>query len=480
MTMAIATATATAMTRTMTRINPLKILTLAICALSLCLCEAKDSDSSGQIQSMSLRNQQSRRKLKRPDHPCILVRVEVDYERNQQIMQPGSLIDFGGIEKDEDEIMCGLIDDDIAKADGQYFVPIIGLETESLDIESGVTTLKAEGAVFDNGTLQIPQGAAIEIGSIDDFTEEGTESNLSRWRMLQSRQNNRRLAITGKRKVLVVRADARDRKTSADMSTLSNNVFGTGGDSVTLKSQYDACSHGQLAFEPYMGNGVVEVTIDGYVNGGSKFAVQDAMMDAVKEEYGDLQGKVDHLILCLPPGTGDWIAYAYVNSWVAVFNDDWCQQLSTQVHEIGHNLGMSHSGRGGDDYGDRSGMMGYSFKGNDGPLQCFNPAKSYKLGWYDKSAVEWNPITQGTWFGNIEGVADYNKNSNTQTIIVKINRAYNTNKDLYIGYNRKKGINSGVVDNGDQVVIIEAATEYSASNFIEGLDPSVFFKKDLL
>jgi hypothetical protein len=369
------------------------------------------------------------------------------------------------------------MEDDVAKADGHYFVPIVGLETASLrGIESGVSTLSSAGAMFAEGALQIPQGASVEIGSIDDYIENGEGSDVLRWRRLRSRQKSRRLGAFGQRKVLVVRGDAYDRSTSANMATLSNNIFGTLGDKVTLVSQYEKCSYGKLTFEPYDGSGVVEVDINDYVDGADKFEVQDAMADAASEMFGDLSEQFDHVMLCLPPGTGGWIAYAYVNSWLSVFNDDWCQQLSTQVHEVGHNLGLAHSGRGGDDYADKSGMMGYSFKSNDGPLQCFNPAKSYELGWYENSVIQWDPLTQGTWFGVIEGVADYDNNSNTQTVVVKIPREVKS-KDLYIGYNRKKGINSGVVEEGDNVIIVEEAEGYEVSNFVRGLHPSAVSKK---
>jgi hypothetical protein len=386
------------------------------------------------------------------------VRLEIEFEENEE-------------EHKRDEVQCELIDDDIAKADGNYFVSIVGIESKFFDgIESGVSTLVADGAVFLDGSLQIPQGATVEIGSIDDYIDKNDETGSLRSRRLRSRQNNRRLGAFGKRRVLVVRADAYDKSTSADMATLSNNIFGTSGDSVTLKSQYEECSHGQLTFIPYDESGVIEVELEGYVEGSSKFNVQDAMVNAASSRFGYLPDEFDHVMLCMPPGTGSWIAYAYVNSWLSVFNDDWCQQLSTQVHEVGHNLGLAHSGKGGDDYADKSGMMGYSFKLNDAPLQCFNPAKSYDLGWYENSVVEWDPLTQGTWFGNIEGVVDYDENSNTQTVIVKINRDAN-GRHLYIGYNRKKEHNSGVVDQGDKVVIIEVAEGYKVSNFVEGLHP---------
>jgi len=139
---------------------------------------------------------------------------------------------------------------------------------------------------------------------------------------------------------------------------------------------------------------------------------------------------------------------------------------------MGHNLGLAHSGKiGVGNYADRSGMMGFSYFEDNGPLQCFNPAKSYKLGWYSdgpKQTIEWNPLSGGTWFGKLVGVEDYGKFLNTN-VVVKISR--DGENDLFIGYNRKKGMNSGVKAHGDQVVVIEESAGYSVSNFLAGLDP---------
>jgi hypothetical protein len=33
-------------------------------------------------------------------------------------------------------------------------------------------------------------------------------------------------------------------------------------------------------------------------------------------------------LFCMPPGTGDWLAYAYINSWDSYYNDYWCQRVS--------------------------------------------------------------------------------------------------------------------------------------------------------
>lgn len=46
-------------------------------------------------------------------------------------------------------------------------------------------------------------------------------------------------------------------------------------------------------------------------------------------------------------------AYAYINHYLSVYNDRWCESVSGQMHEIGHNLGLAHSGEGSNNYADQ-------------------------------------------------------------------------------------------------------------------------------
>ena len=123
----------------------------------------------------------------------------------------------------------------------------------------------------------------------------------------------------------------------------------------------------------------------------------------------------DHIMLCLPPGTQDsWIAYGYENGWLSVYNDDWCNYVSAQMHELGHNLNLEHSGDVSYPeatdvakvYGDQSGFMGSLYKQENGPIMCFNGAKSWQLGWYDDMAVIVDPFTS-SWT-EVMGISDYN------------------------------------------------------------------------
>jgi len=67
--------------------------------------------------------------------------------------------------------------------------------------------------------------------------------------------------------------------------------------------------------------------------------------------------------LQMPAGmAGAWVAYGYVYWYRTVFNNEWCGFVSAAVHEIGHNLGMAHSSKGIVEYGDKQGMMGYSYR----------------------------------------------------------------------------------------------------------------------
>ncbi|KAG2495773.1 hypothetical protein HYH03_006018 [Edaphochlamys debaryana] len=53
--------------------------------------------------------------------------------------------------------------------------------------------------------------------------------------------------------------------------------------------------------------------------------------------------------------------------------------LTVQMHELGHTQGLSHAGRGLDEYGDRGDVLG-STGGADGYL-CMNPGNQLRLGW---------------------------------------------------------------------------------------------------
>jgi hypothetical protein len=124
-----------------------------------------------------------------------------------------------------------------------------------------------------------------------------------------------------------------------------------------------------------------------------------------------------------------------------------------------HNLGLSHSGKGGGDvYGDLTGYMSAGSTEDDGPKKCYNAVKNYRVGWYDLQIGSIDPldfIGKPTSFV-LNGVADYKKDgsSNGELISLRLEQFgedYGIN--FYLGYNRKARANSGVPQGGDKVIL---------------------------
>ena len=86
-------------------------------------------------------------------------------------------------------------------------------------------------------------------------------------------------------------------------------------------------------------------------------------------------------------GETDWVAYADFPGDDGTYRDDTVLNVSTQMHEFGHNLGLAHSG-GMDysgelnEYEDETCMMGYGQGGVVDHSICWNAAKSVELGTY--------------------------------------------------------------------------------------------------
>ncbi|VEU40256.1 unnamed protein product [Pseudo-nitzschia multistriata] len=186
-----------------------------------------------------------------------------------------------------------------------------------------------------------------------------------------------------------------------DIEATRNNVF---QDAVCLKSQIEACSKGQLVIDPFSGTtqagkvvegGVVDVAIDVDPAPGNRDILKHRANWMATRVLGNLEEQFDLVLFCLPPGTGrDWIGFASVGRFDSYYNNQWCGRVSIQLHEVGHSLNLAHSGEkkaGTSDYDDQSGMMGFSYPRDDWPRMCFNPAKSYQLGWYKRQQLAIDP-----------------------------------------------------------------------------------------
>jgi hypothetical protein len=149
------------------------------------------------------------------------------------------------------------------------------------------------------------------------------------------------------KRVLVLRVAAQDGATTVTEAQLSDDIFGTNGDQMTFKSQYNMCSDGKLQFEPATAN--TQVGFDGVFTVNlpnlrvSDFHHRTLAGIVVDQASVDLDAPqlvpniADHIVICLPPGTKSetWYAEAIVNSWRSHFNDDVCRYPSILMHEIG-------------------------------------------------------------------------------------------------------------------------------------------------
>ena len=117
------------------------------------------------------------------------------------------------------------------------------------------------------------------------------------------------------------------------------------------------------------------------------------------------------------------------------------------MHEVGHNLGMGHSGDSSGEYGDESCIMGGGFSEN-GALLCYNAAKSWQMGWFASRDHTYN-VADGMWNGRLIGQVDYaNGNDSTSKVDLKLNTP--GSDDYFVMFNR---IKTGTVESMNKVMI---------------------------
>eukprot|EP00980_Cylindrotheca_fusiformis_P003004 scaffold695_cov113-Cylindrotheca_fusiformis.AAC.1 len=298
------------------------------------------------------------------------------------------------------------------------------------------------------------------------------------------RRQLRRLAVTGTHTVLAIRVIASDASASLTEADISDGIFGTIDDPANLVTQYKACSYGKLQFKPTndkkgktrnIKDGATTIKIDIPTKQGDA-KIMEAVNAKLVTEFGTSQAKdlADHIMYCLPPGTltEKQLAFAFVNGYQIWFNDVNCGYLTVQMHEMGHNLGMGHSGEDGNEYGDTSGLVS-----NEGHQYAMaSSAKSWQLGWYEDKAVTVTPKAGDASFSvKLAGIVDYDT-TDANVLIRIVPDTLDTH--YYMNYNAAKGMNKASTEGRDQVLVTKKDITYekNVSWRIAELDATNTFK----
>ena len=200
---------------------------------------------------------------------------------------------------------------------------------------------KFGNGVFKSGETELTFGSDAVLDLVSNEILSKSPPGLV---LKKSMESGRKLAVTnGQRTVLVVRVIASNGSTSASDTDLSNSVFGNGVDFVNLSSQYTACSHNKLNFikaadkvgteSKSITNGVVTVTVNTALADGDG-AMRNAITAQLNSDFNvsNPNQLANHVMYCLPSGTMSGVAYAYINSWMSVYSDNWCTSVSAQMH----------------------------------------------------------------------------------------------------------------------------------------------------
>eukprot|EP00804_Cyclotella_cryptica_P000316 CCRYP_010238-RA/>CCRYP_010238-RA protein AED:0.34 eAED:0.34 QI:894/1/1/1/0.6/0.83/6/180/677 len=377
-----------------------------------------------------------------------------------------------------------------------------------MPIEGSLDQMEELRAMLNNGTL-VSAESSIDVQQQDEdlltndpdvemtmrnrphtYSQEVTTSPVRlklppgqiKLRQPLSTNNNdtRRLATyQGEKPVLVVKVTDVNGLSHLDSpSVMSDKVFGTSGDTATMKSQFAACSFNKLNIVPggqdsnkisreMSAPGVVEVNIPIDITKSTQGDIRKEVKKSVEAKLGiSLPGVFHHVMIVLEGCYIEcgWSAYAFVNSWLSVYKGNNYKYPAVQLHEIGHNLNMAHSGGlDGKIYTDHTCVMGNPLFSDSVGKMCYNAAKNYQFAkagaWYNdkpEHAISWDSGSKpGTsWSGRIIGVAEYDNNPGDHPIVIRI--VTGTDRDLFLGFNRQIGMNSDVKEAGDEVTITEA------------------------
>lgn len=379
-----------------------------------------------------------------------------------------------------------------AKLLGGSMVEINGVTAQELSAKgaiSGGSVLRFAGASSyverrtpsSVSTLTMVERNVLQITKEDDFEvvemEDSDERHYKSHRRMREEHHRKLASSAGTLETLVVRVvDNTDKAADDNAYSMYQNIF---DDPLNAKSQFEACSYNKVKITPThrfstkvgdnIAQGVLEVHIGLDASKSTVELIEAEAQAATGKAMGmeDFEKNFDLVMYCQPhgstvDGTAGWLAYAFLNDRQTFYNGHWCQSASAQMHEIGHNLGLMHSGvHGVNEYADKSGFMGYARNQDDTPFMCFNAPKSMQLGWYKGAYKTVDPLNLpgGSQRFKLNGVADYKNGDGLVSLRLAYQGSQKGGVDYYVGYNRQDGMNHQTTGDANMVQLFEKINE---------------------
>jgi len=299
--------------------------------------------------------------------------------------------------------------------------------------------------------------------------------------------------LTGEKKALIIRiVDSKNAAPEASAEELYQYFFKKKERYPSAAEVFTGCSNNQFTIVPAtwsttgddVKNGVITMTIPSDVT----CVVPWDFEDEVRSKLANYEIEYTYLMMvsplsadwtlgrdkCPPSSSSDeWSGYAtgdfetHYNGRKSKLED----RHSIIVHEIGHNLGLGHSGwdydrdeidEDSERYDDVTCTMGASSYLDETKRRCFNAAKTYYLGWFSEHAKDVAPKLED-FRGTLVSVNDVvqKKHSPGQLVTVRIVSKQSKTADLFMMYNLMEGVNDSdyYEDTFDKKVVIVSQDE---------------------
>ena len=236
--------------------------------------------------------------------------------------------------RDDQHIECELQGEDLVDGRSSMTVLVKGLDADFAHLNnlvSSVSTIYVDGAEIDDAKyeLVIPTELKdrVEVGRRS--TRFGSETDSGDDEVDATRHLMRSVAPTGTKTILALRVESPDGSTTLNERQISNSIFGTYGDRITPKSQFDSCSNGQLILQPVTTNAkigrdsVLTVKLPEIVPTFQGTHARVSVLAQAQRDLGvrDLNEIADFIVVVLPPRASEtryWAnAYDNVSTYVS-------------------------------------------------------------------------------------------------------------------------------------------------------------------